>query len=283
MSYYKKDTGSLNNGGTISGDLDVSGNASVGGTFGVTGLTTLSTTQVQAPLVVSGYFQNNTLRYASAANYSANSDQNQTNATSLGRQYNIVTTVDSPGDAVKLTAAFSGLIQVVHNAGANDLAIYPSSGDAIDDLGLNAPYYLHPGSAQQFLGLSDSLWTRLNRGLRYVARAEPSAADLVQSSMTMDGGWYDWDISSIVPLSARGKPIHFHKFIVNSTATIRFMGLRTNGDTASNFKQFAKGSNNVGDYLHVTMPCDSSGIVEYRVSGATTTAELTVLGWWVEG
>jgi hypothetical protein len=56
----------------------------------------------------------------------------QASATALTTRFNVVTTVASPGDSVKLPAAAAGLQVTVANQGASAMDLFPASGDAID-------------------------------------------------------------------------------------------------------------------------------------------------------
>jgi hypothetical protein len=71
---------------------------------------------------------------------------------------NVVATVASGNDSVKLPATVAGLQILVFNAGANTVDIYPASGSAIDALGANTPYSLAAAASRLFVGTSSTFW-----------------------------------------------------------------------------------------------------------------------------
>jgi hypothetical protein len=87
----------------------------------------------------------------------------QANATQLSANYNEVTVVASDGDSVKLLPAQVGLRQTVKNDGAANLAVFPSSGDKIDDQSINTSVLLAPGSSLTFEAVNDTNWETTGR------------------------------------------------------------------------------------------------------------------------
>jgi hypothetical protein len=61
----------------------------------------------------------------------AGTTQSQANATALTADINIVSTVGTTNDGVKLPSAAAGMIIYVINQGANTLKLYPASGGTI--------------------------------------------------------------------------------------------------------------------------------------------------------
>jgi len=70
----------------------------------------------------------------------AHSGGGQANAVPLTSLLNRVTTVAVANDSVLLPKAVAGLKVRVSNAAANNLGVYPSTGDAINALSANAMY-----------------------------------------------------------------------------------------------------------------------------------------------
>lgn len=77
----------------------------------------------------------------------------QANATALGLGANVVTTVGTAGDSVKLPAGavIGGAIIHVKNLGANSLNVFPSTGGAINALADNTAIAIAAGSALFFV------------------------------------------------------------------------------------------------------------------------------------
>lgn len=70
--------------------------------------------------------------FASAVGVVAFAGGGQASATQLIKKFNSVDTVVTANDSVKLTPALIGKVQGVFNNSANDLIVYPSSGEYID-------------------------------------------------------------------------------------------------------------------------------------------------------
>lgn len=64
-----------------------------------------------------------------ATGITAGTTQTQAGATALTKMLNIVATVGTANDGVKLMSAAVGAIQTIKNRGANNLKIWPASGD----------------------------------------------------------------------------------------------------------------------------------------------------------
>lgn len=106
-----------------------------------------------------------TLIDSSTTGITAYAGGGQSLATQLPSTYNEVTTVGSPGDSVKLLPAEEGLKQIVKNDGANSLAVFPSTGDSIDDGTVNASITLAPGSSVTFTAVSGTNWETSNKAI----------------------------------------------------------------------------------------------------------------------
>lgn len=95
-------------------------------------------------------------------NITAHAGGGQTDATQLNIGINVVTTVASTGDSVKLPDDVLGQTVTVTNRGTNVLALYPFLGDSIDQNAVNAPVYVSPGETYQVIGSSTNNWTSIN-------------------------------------------------------------------------------------------------------------------------
>lgn len=82
----------------------------------------------------------------------------QGSATALSTAVNVVATVASSGDSVKLPTAIAGMEILVFNQGANPLDIFPVSGGSIDALGANTAYSLAATASRLFVGVSSTAW-----------------------------------------------------------------------------------------------------------------------------
>ena len=84
----------------------------------------------------------------------------QAGATQLRQGLNRITTVATSGDSCVLpsTVDSPGLEVIVINAGANPMAVFPSSGDQINGLAANASVTMPPNSAECFFSSAFGLW-----------------------------------------------------------------------------------------------------------------------------
>lgn len=69
----------------------------------------------------------------------------QANATACTSAYNYVDTVAAANASVKALSATSGRFQYFQNNGANDMNLYPQTGDAFTGQAANAPISIPPG------------------------------------------------------------------------------------------------------------------------------------------
>lgn len=71
---------------------------------------------------------------------------------------NIVTTVANIDDVVTLKAAAKGARQVIFNNGANQLQVFPASGDAIDDNTADTSITMAAGTSLEFFAVDATDW-----------------------------------------------------------------------------------------------------------------------------
>jgi len=83
----------------------------------------------------------------------------QGSATQLTANDNLINTVATTGDSVKLLPALVNGSQQVRNYGANTVNVFPYSGDQIDALGLNVFYPLAAGSIVNFVCFVNGTYT----------------------------------------------------------------------------------------------------------------------------
>lgn len=89
----------------------------------------------------------------------ANAGGGQGSAVLLTREVNRVTTVATNGDSVKLPPAVAGLeVVVINDDLAQDLDVFPSSGDQIDSLAADAALTMSAGAITVFYAITATLW-----------------------------------------------------------------------------------------------------------------------------
>jgi len=93
-----------------------------------------------------------------ATGITAGTTQTQGGATALTALKNYISTVANAGDGVRLPTAAAGKQMVVHNAGANALALYPATGAVINGGSANAAITVGVGEYVMLLGLSTTAW-----------------------------------------------------------------------------------------------------------------------------
>jgi hypothetical protein len=107
-----------------------------------------------AKLIVTTYLQR-----SAASGLTAFAGGGQASALQLAKDVNRVTTVATSGDSVKLPPALAGMKVVVINDGANSMNVFPSSGEQIDALGVDAAFALTTTAKNTtFVCASAGLW-----------------------------------------------------------------------------------------------------------------------------
>lgn len=85
----------------------------------------------------------------------------QGSATPLTTRYNIIETVVTTGDSVKLPTANGATVVVVKNIGANSCDIFPQGGESINKLADNVAFALAADTAKYFFATASDLWETL--------------------------------------------------------------------------------------------------------------------------
>lgn len=115
--------------------------------------------------------------------------------------------------------------------------------------------------------------------LCFVNRGDPAAHDFTLLDFTTDEAWYDLDLSSIVPASA--KAVVFQLWMRGNTVN-RYAQFRTKGNAFSInssllYTQIAA-VYKAGDLI---VPLNSDRIIQYKFKNIVwVTINLTVKGWW---
>ena len=90
----------------------------------------------------------------------------QAGGTALTKRFNIVTSATA-NQGVKLPDCAAGLEILVLNDTANNIKIYPTTGEAIDGGSANAPVDLSPATSVKLVGVSATKWNRLSPVIIY--------------------------------------------------------------------------------------------------------------------
>jgi len=126
--------------------------------------------------------------YPNLQNIVAHAGGGQTLATQLNLGINVVTTVASPGDSVKLPDDVVGQTVIVTNTGANSLNIFPFPGDNINNLGINVPISLSPQATAVFIGVDNNDWRTVDANIyqttsSIIAHAGGGQANATQTNL----------------------------------------------------------------------------------------------------
>jgi len=114
----------------------------------------------------------------------------------------------------------------------------------------------------------------------YVDRGDYGGYDFQIGDFTTDGGWYDLDLSSIIPAGAKAVTL---RMIVEDDAANSYMGIRENGNVnAYNRVEIRTQVANVPFCCDVIVALDSNRKIEYSTVNTTwTTINMVVKGWWI--
>mgnify|MGYP001558539470 FL=1 len=76
----------------------------------------------------------------------------------MTRTVNVVSVVGVASDVVTLPSVYAGAVCIVANRGANNLQIFPASGDDINEQAVNTSYTIAANAETMFIGTSTSEW-----------------------------------------------------------------------------------------------------------------------------
>ena len=119
-------------------------------------------------------------------------------------------------------------------------------------------------------------------GTLLVDRGDPAGFDLEMGAMTVDGTWYDWDVSAIVPAGAVAIEI---KWDMNNDNAGKSLIFRKKGN--SNEINVLTFSTIVGGgtvHFSGKVFCDSNRVVQYFATGSAApwnTIHITITGYWI--
>jgi len=113
--------------------------------------------------------------------------------------------------------------------------------------------------------------------IELIDRGDPAITDLTQAAMTMDGNWYDWDMSAVVPADATWVLLRVN---IQDAFVPRPLNFRKNGNV--NLQTIPGLVNQVVNKNYeaeLLVPCDDAQIIEYMAPGAIALIEIIILGW----
>jgi hypothetical protein len=84
---------------------------------------------------------------------------NQGNATQLTGLTNNITTSVNAGDSVKLLEALQGRVMYVRNSSANQISVYPASGEKFSTVSIDGNVNLAPEATYMFVCIKDGVWS----------------------------------------------------------------------------------------------------------------------------
>ena len=117
-------------------------------------------------------------------------------------------------------------------------------------------------------------------GSLFTGRGDLTSNDLDQISMTFDGAYHEWDISSIVPA---GTDLVYIKADITDDAVGSYVWIQQKDfDGNINNGMIVVQEANKINFGHFLIPCDPTlRLLEYITSNvAINLAHLSVLGWW---
>lgn len=139
-------------------------------------------------------------------------------------------------------------------------------------------------TAAELEELSDGSETTLHShaaggGGTFVDRGDASGYDLINTSMTLDGSWHDWDMSSVVPAGAKAVLLYmsFQDDAVGSDLAFQENG-NVNGYNLDWREVLVA---NVTHRHTCVVACDANRVIEYKATNTTwTNISITIRGWW---
>ena len=187
----------------------------------------------------------------------------------IGTSLSIGTPSDSTVSTAKIVDDAVTLAKMEHGT-QGDVPYYGASG---------APARLSAGTVGQSFQ-SGGAGANPSWGNSFVSRGDPAAADKTQATLTINGTWVDWDLSSIVPAGA--KAVLLGVEFVQTTADVG-MFFRRNGNSNEIARSALRSQvANVNYARDVIVALDSNRVIEYFIvnTGTWTNISITVCGWW---
>lgn len=209
----------------------------------------------------------------------------QGSAYGLSSFTSVVSTVAAPKDSVRLPASATLIGQrfTVINNGANDLEVFPASGESIDSFGADTGYLIHPGARQIFLVTASGSWSRLLRGEIFISLQATAEQFDVADFSVQTGTWTSFSVASVIPESCYRYSKQVSVRLDATTATNRVFSIAKDSSDRSSRVSLKIEASLGQDFEDGLAYFASDGTGEYNITGAITTANLTIKGYYIEG
>jgi len=113
----------------------------------------------------------------------------------------------------------------------------------------------------------------------YNDRGDPASYDLTEATMTLDGTWYDWDLSGIVPAGAKAVVLNVE---ITDNLAGKCLGFRKNGNSnAIAIQSVPTQAANNKMCGCLTVACDSARKIEYAGDAGIDNIDIVVTGWFI--
>jgi len=114
----------------------------------------------------------------------------------------------------------------------------------------------------------------------YVNRGDPAAYDFAKEDLTIDGGWHDLDLSSIVPVSAKAVLLVGH--VMGNAVDWEIMFRKKGNTNEINHGGMETLRANIERCRMMIVAIGSDQTIQYKADNqAWATLDLAVRGWWV--
>ncbi len=163
----------------------------------------------------------------------------QGSATQLDESYNVITTVATTGDSVKLPPAYAiNSLIYIKNDGANDADVFPASGDDLG-AGVDTAVSIAAGSSLSFIAtVANSTWTQLFVDTTGGGASFPEY--LFYADQFENPNNADWDVNALAPAAADSN---------NAALTVRLFDDATQEAVGMSFRLPATATNVVFEFV----------------------------------
>ena len=113
----------------------------------------------------------------------------------------------------------------------------------------------------------------------YVDRGDPAAYDFAIGDLTIDGAWHDLDLSSIIPIAAKG--VYLMGMVEGANVNWNIMFRKKGNTNAINHEMFSTLRAGIERHRSGVIAVGTDRKIEYMADNqAWTTLSLVVRGWW---
>jgi len=119
-----------------------------------------------------------------------------------------------------------------------------------------------------------------NSGMQYVDRGDVAAYDFAMGDLTIDGNWYDLDLSSIIPANVALVLLYVD---CQENSGYKYYQLRTKGYlNGINIEYRRSIAANKNEFQTLLLVPDSNRFIEYMIESATWSLfNIVIRGWFV--